>query len=130
MSKNYPSLGEIYSGTYTPTVVDLGGNVGSVTESEAMYVKIGNTVFVNGTLTITPNPSTLGALLDFRMDLPIESDIVAGYSDLAGNITSPTFTQSGSVYGYSAAPNGARVRYEIASESTAIMIYSYMYKIQ
>lgn len=71
--------GSAPSGTYTPTATGVA-NVTSTTVSLHQWMRVGNVVTVSGAMTVT---ATAAGSTQFRLSLPITSDITAG-SNLGG----------------------------------------------
>lgn len=86
MSRNYASLGEIYSSQYLPDVSEftLQDNIDSIslTYGNFRYQVIGNTVTVWGTLAI--DPTTAGLTTTLYVPLPISTNI-SYISQLSGS---------------------------------------------
>ena len=68
--KNHPSLSEIYSGTYKPTISDEV-NVATSIFYDTNYQKVGNTVTVAVRCYID---QTAAGLVSFYINLPIKAD--------------------------------------------------------
>jgi hypothetical protein len=71
--------GNVFSGTYTPTLTNLT-NIDSTTAFGCQYIRVGNFVTVSGAVAVGP---TASGFVDFRMSLPVGSNI-AGGSNLGG----------------------------------------------
>lgn len=67
----------ICSGTYTPTITDITGNLGSSTANACQWTRVGNVVTVHGVINITP--SSANTVTEFRMTLPIASSFTQVY---------------------------------------------------
>lgn len=71
---------EVVSGTYTPTITNVV-NVAASSAPHAIYMRIGNIVHVSGIVNI--DPTTAATATQFRISLPIASDLTAA-GDLVG----------------------------------------------
>ena len=88
---NFPSIKDIYSGTYTPILTNdtniTASNV--ATYGEWTYTKIGDVVTVSGAVAITPTVasslSTLYATLPIPSNLTLTGDLGGTGSDRRGN---------------------------------------------
>jgi hypothetical protein len=69
------SDGNVFSGTYTPTLTNTT-NVASSTASSCQYMRVGNVVTVSGQVDITP--TSAGAITVLGVSLPIASNLSAG----------------------------------------------------
>jgi hypothetical protein len=69
------SDGNIYSGTYTPTITSVT-NVAANTAAVCQYMRVGNVVTVSGQVTIDPTAAA-PTNTEFRMSLPIASNFAA-----------------------------------------------------
>jgi len=83
--------GNIFSGTYTPTLTNTT-NVASSTASAAQYMRVGNVVTVSGQVTIDPTTAATNTTLN--MSLPIASAISSS-RQLGGSGSSLTTTKFG-----------------------------------
>lgn len=63
----------VYSGTYTPTITSIG-NLDATSSAQCQFMRVGNVVTVSGVIEIDP---TTSGLTEFRIDLPISSDITS-----------------------------------------------------
>jgi hypothetical protein len=75
------SDGNVFSGTYTPTLTN-STNVASSTASELQYMRVGSVVTVSGLVAITPTAGS-DANTVLRMSLPISSNF-ASTTNLGG----------------------------------------------
>jgi hypothetical protein len=75
------SDGNVFSGTYTPTLTN-STNVASSTASELQYMRVGSVVTVSGLVAITPTAGS-DANTVLRMSLPISSNF-ASSANLGG----------------------------------------------
>jgi hypothetical protein len=67
--------GNIFSGTYTPTLTNTT-NVASSTASAAQYMRVGNVVTVSGSVIIDPTTAATNTTLN--VSLPIASSLTSG----------------------------------------------------
>ncbi len=67
--------GNVYSGTYTPTVTNVA-NLDASTAFAAQYMRVGNIVTVSGRVDMDPTVAGLDTQL--RMTLPVASALTAG----------------------------------------------------
>ena len=81
---NFPSIKDIYSGTYTPTATAIS-NITSITELETLYIKIGDIVTVSGQMNI--DPTSASTLTELYLSLPIDTNFTS-VVDASGSITS------------------------------------------
>lgn len=95
--------GNIFSGTYTPTLTNTT-NIASSTAFRCQYMRVGNVVTVSGRVTIDPTAS--GTLTELSMTLPVNASLV-DQEDLAG-----VFAGSGSGTG-----NCGNIRAETSTEN-------------
>ena len=95
--------GNIFSGTYTPTLTDTT-NIASSTAFQCQYIRVGNVVTVSGRVTIDPTSS--GTLTELSMTLPVDAAL-ADQEELAG-----VFAGSGSGTG-----NCGNIRAETSTEN-------------
>lgn len=89
------SDGNIYSGTYTPTLTD-GSNITASTPSVCQYLRVGNTVTVSGTFAVSLTANNTTSTL--QISLPIASDFSAA-RQAAGVAVYQASTISNSGYG-------------------------------
>jgi len=68
-------------GTYTPTGTILSNLDTLTTNSSTVYMRFGDTVWVEGYLKIDPTSS---GVIIFRLSLPISSNLASGYAGLRG----------------------------------------------
>lgn len=78
---NVDGVGPVAAGTYTPTLTN-GANVAASTPGKFFYHRLGNTVFVHGTLQIDPTAAAPTASV-IDISLPVASDLAAS-TDLSG----------------------------------------------
>jgi hypothetical protein len=95
--------GNIFSGTYTPTLTDTT-NIASSTAFQCQYIRVGNVVTVSGRVTIDPTSSS--TLTELSMTLPVDATFTEG-EELAG-----VFAGSGSGTG-----NCGNIRAETSTEN-------------
>jgi microcystin-dependent protein len=74
------SDGNIYSGTYTPAVVN-GTNVAASTVQACQYMRVGNVVTVSGAFSM--QPTAANTLTELTLSLPVPSNLAVA-SNLAG----------------------------------------------
>jgi len=87
--------GNVYSGTYTPTLTNIT-NVASSTAVTCQYMRVGNVVTVSGQVVI--QATTGGSASAIGVSLPIASDLSA-LRQLAGSLgTSASYTTA-TIYG-------------------------------
>lgn len=68
-------------GTYTPTGTIVTNLATLTTKSSTVYLRFGNTVWVEGYLTMDPTSS---GTVTFRLSLPISSNLSSGFAGLRG----------------------------------------------
>jgi len=95
--------GNIFSGTYTPTLTNTT-NITSSTAFQCQYIRVGNVVTVSGRVTI--DPASSGTLTELSMTLPVDAAL-ADQEELAG-----VFAGSGSGTG-----NCGNIRAETSTEN-------------
>ena len=95
--------GNIFSGTYTPTLTNTT-NIASSTAFRCQYMRVGNVVTVSGRVTIDPTAS--GTLTELSMTLPVDATF-ADQEELGG-----VFAGSGSGTG-----NCGNIRAETSTEN-------------
>jgi len=115
----------ISSGTYTP-VFTLNTNLDAVTNAAAMWMKIGNVVFVYGKAdfdaTATGNANT-------DMSLPLASNLATS-NDLSGHGTQSGTTSSNAQFYGDATNDVAEIAYNASQTSPNTMEFSFMYVIK
>ena len=122
MPRNQPSLSDIYSGTYTPTLTDTL-NLDSSTANECFYTRIGNVVSVYGLLSI--DPTAIG-IVNCDISLPISSNIASG--DVSGVAVATNRDEHGSIYGV-ATTDVARLYVDAKVSVSISMRINFSYKI-
>lgn len=96
------SVQTVTSGTYTPTLTNLA-NVASSTMLSSQFLRVGNTVTVSGTFSITTTSNN--ALTEFELSLPVASDFSSGVSSLVGGTGMYYNRADGSATGIYIIPN-------------------------
>jgi hypothetical protein len=112
------------SGRYTPTLTNVA-NVDSSSAGPASYIRIGNEVFVTGTVFI--DPTSIGVSTSVGFSLPIASNFGAA-TDANGTASSAGVQQSGAIEA-DASNDRAQIRYIATDASGRNMWYSYSYTI-
>lgn len=119
------SVSVVASGTYTPTRSAEVNMDGSVTLSEAQYMRVRNTVTVSG--RFTADPTLTATPTSFEMSLPIASNIGA-IEDVAG------VAFCGSIAGMGAGIVGVvandTAKCEWISSDIASQVWSYQFSYQ
>jgi hypothetical protein len=118
--------GNVSWGTYSPSLTGVT-NIGSTNTVSGLYLRVGNTVTVSGTveLTTTAAGSTLS---EIDLSLPIASNFSAA-SDAAGTFANSADDESGEV---SADATNDRLRLRWKSKQTTIRTFFFncTYKVQ
>lgn len=113
------------SGVYTPTGSNESNFNGTVSLSQAQYMRVGSVVTVSGLFTADPNAA--GGTTSFEMTLPISSDLGA-VEDLAGAAIGPIDGLSGTIKGV-IANNTAQVRFITSDTTSRVWSYIFAYRI-
>lgn len=117
--------GNLYSGTYTPTLTNTT-NVGGSTAYPAQYSRVGNVVTVTGKVDIQPSAS--GAATVLGISLPIASNL-ANEHECCGTAAAPFVAgQSAGIRG-SAASDIAEMVFISQTNTNQGMFYSFQYQL-
>lgn len=116
------SAGNLFSGTYTPTISDLS-NYDSVTPFQSQYMRVGNVVTVSGRVSTDPISA---AAASFKMTLPIASDITAS-TNVAGGLLGDN--HNGQIFG-DATNNKANANETPGIATVHDMYFTFTYLIQ
>ena len=88
------ALGNAHSGTYTPSTTGTT-NVAAITPHDTPYLRVGNSVFVAGEITVDPTAATTTS---WSMSIPVSSNL-ANIFDLGGTLVSNDGKVAGVIYG-------------------------------
>lgn len=113
------SDGNVFSGTYTPTLTNTT-NVASSTASVCQYMRVGDVVTVSGQVAVTPTATGNTVL---GISLPIASDIT-GTAQLGGTAMAQTTTQGAVLYGDG---GNDRVLFRLQAAATTALTYSFSF---
>jgi hypothetical protein len=118
------SDGNVYSGTYTPTVTAVT-NVAAVTAVACQYMRVGNVVTVSGQVRVDP---TAAGNTVFGMTLPIASNF-ANTRELAGTFatTRGGFADQGAVV---ADTTNDRANFQFNAVDLALTFYAFHFTYQ
>ena len=129
---NFPSIKDIYSGTYTPTVSNLVNLDADPTFPPfgLYYTKIGNLVRVRGRIGM--NPTAVDTLTQVELSLPFPSELDDS-SRLTGSITAfidttDTANMSGVVIG-TASNKTALINITVPSATNKFYTLDFEYEI-
>lgn len=111
-------------GTYTPTLTNVT-NVASSSASSCVYSRVGSTVTVAGTISVTPTASGLSTVVG--ISLPIASAFTAA-TNASGTAASPVVQQSGAIEA-DAANDRAQMRYISVDTSARSMFFTFSYRV-
>lgn len=115
--------GNIFSGTYTPTLTNTT-NVASSTASSCQYMRVGNVVTVSGQVAITPTATGNTVL---GLSLPIASALTAT-NELGGTGMAQATTQAITIYA-DATNDRALVRMQAAATTALTYAFSFTYRV-
>ena len=119
------SDGNVFSGTYTPTLTNVT-NVSSSTAEALQYMRVGNVATVSGRVRVTP---TAAGEVDIRISLPVASNFTA-VNQLGGAGGSTV-----GVYNIPCALQGdvdsdvATLRFTATSSSERFMSFTFTYRV-
>ena len=120
--------GNIFSGTYTPTLTNTT-NVASSTASANQYMRVGNVVTVSGVVIIDPTTAATNSVLN--MSLPIASALTAS-RQLGGTGCSISTTKFGdnvlAIFG-DATNDRAEFRFNPTGAASETYIFSFTYQV-
>lgn len=117
-------LGDVESGTYTPTTTN-GTNVSASSAQLCLYQRIGNIVHVAG--AVSSDAVATGAA-DIGISLPIASNF-ALFTDCFGTVYADSVAQGGAIYA-DATNNRMKLNYIAASTANVdYLIFTAMYQI-
>ena len=120
--------GNIFSGTYTPTLTNTT-NVASSTASANQYMRVGNVVTVSGVVIIDPTTAATNSVLN--MSLPIASALTAS-RQLGGTGCSISTTKYGdnvlAIFG-DATNDRAEFRFNPTGAASETYIFSFTYQV-
>lgn len=114
--------GNIFSGTYTPTLTD-STNVGSSTAYKCQYMRVGNVVTVSGRVGI--DPTTADVATELFMSLPVTASLVDN-EDLAGVFASSN-SGTGNCGNIRAATATETALFSIVPDSNALRSYFFTF---
>lgn len=125
MSRIYPSLGDMYSDIYIPTITDVANVASSlITDGEFNYSTDGSIVTVFGVIRI--QATVIATETNLRLSLPITSTFATA-SQLAGCINSAS---TGGKITANITTNDADIKYTADSTgSLVIMSVNFSYAI-
>jgi hypothetical protein len=121
--------GNVFSGTYTPTLTDVT-NVADSTTGTCQYMRVGNVVTVSGQLSI--DPTTASANTVVRMTLPIASSFTGtsrACGGTAASVSSGTYGQSLAILGFASATGQAEFRGDPTVATSQDYAFSFTYRI-
>ncbi|GLO03283.1 hypothetical protein PPUJ13061_31810 [Pseudomonas putida] len=125
LNREVLSAARMGDGTYTPVVGDVTNTVAPV-PGVAMWSRSGDTVTVNGAVSITPQAS---GIVQVDLSLPVPSNLAVP-ADLAGTCGAGGIAgMSGSVWGNDAADR-ARIQLTTTVTSAQNVRYTYSYRIK
>lgn len=111
-------------GTYTPTLTNVA-NLTSSTAFVCTYARIGNSVIVAGTVSVTPTALTTTTTLG--ISLPIASAFTAS-TDANGSAASAGVQQSGAIEA-DATNDRAQLRFISTDTTSRGMFFTFMYQV-
>lgn len=121
--------GELYPGKYTPTLGAVTLNVSASSANEHRYMRMGDIVLVNGSISVTPT-SGASAATQISISLPIASNLsslldiqapAANHSDLGNTV--PFLTAS-------AASDVAVLNFTAGSTTASTWSYTFTYEVK
>ena len=116
---------EALSGTYTPTRSAESNIDGTVTPSQAQYMRVGNVVTVSGRFTADP---TAAGATSFELTLPVASNIGA-VEDLSGVAFCGAIAGQGAAILGSVANNTAVVQWVAVDVTSQAWSYTFTYEV-
>jgi hypothetical protein len=116
--------GNVFSGTYTPTLTN-GGNVAASTANINQYMRVGNVVTVSGFVTIDPTSANVDTILD--MSLPVASAMTSARQ--VGGTAALNTSFAGAHWGASIYANttGDTARFFLRPGSAGSVSYSFSF---
>lgn len=118
------SVGDILSGTYTPTLTNVT-NLAASTAYQCQYMRVGTTVLVSGKADVDP---TAAATTRLGISLPIASNLGA-VEDLAGTAFAPAVAGQGAAIGGDAANDRAIMEWVAVDVANRAMFFTFMYEV-
>jgi hypothetical protein len=120
--------GNVFSGTYTPTLTNTT-NVAASTTGVCQYMRVGSVVTVSGQLSIDPTSAAADTVI--RMTLPIASDFSGSTRTCAGTFASLSnvYGEVGCILALSNVTGQAEFRSRPSSASNTSFSFSFTYRI-
>lgn len=119
------AIGDISSGTYTPTLTNTT-NIAASTSTLCQYLRVGNIVFVSGAVAIDPTAANANTVLG--ISLPIASDFTAFQQCGGTAVSRNTIIDAGAITG-DITNNRAQLECFTSSLANHQMAFSFMYQI-
>lgn len=114
------------AGVYSPTRSAEANILGSVSMTEAQYMRVGNTVTVSG--RFTADPVLTATATSFEIDLPVASNLGAA-EDAAGVAFCGSIAGMGAEVIGSAANNTAKIQWLASDINSQTWSYTFTYQI-
>ena len=121
------SDGNVFSGTYTPTLTNTG-NIDSSTANICQYMRVGNVVTVSGAVTV--DATTAGNATILKMSLPVASNMT-GATNLGGTGASTSTNAYGNCMAImgDATNDVAEFRWNATLSTSQVYNFSFTYRV-
>jgi hypothetical protein len=122
------SDGNVFSGTYTPTLTNAT-NISSSTAFECQYIRVGNVVTVSGAVAVTPTAAG-GASTILRVSLPIASALSAS-TQLGGTAVTTSETAQTAACGIAGDTTNNVAQFAFFAQTTSALsfFFSFTYRV-
>jgi hypothetical protein len=121
--------GELFGSTYTPTLGVVTLNVSASSANPHFYIRVGDFVIVNGSISVTPTAAALAAT-QLGISLPIASDLTSLLDIRAPANNNQNLGNVGGTVIASAASNIAFLSFAAGSTTADTWSYTFMYQVK